>query len=129
MHPTEEKYVANTELHEMTSTMDIDVETADPGEFELARMRHSTAHLMAEAIQELHPDVKFAIGPAIDNGFYYDFDLATPLSPDDLVIIENTMRAHQKAAEPFVRTVVSREQALDIFKDNTYKIEFIQRKH
>ena len=52
---------------------------------------------MAEAIQELYPDVKFAIGPAIEHGFYYDMDLPTPLCPDDLAAIEERMRKHQKA--------------------------------
>ena len=104
---------------------DLAVETDDQASYDLARMRHSAAHLMAEAVQELFPDVKFAIGPAIENGFYYDMDLPRPLSTDDLAAIEEHMRAHQAAAEPFVRTEVSRDEALRIFKDNPYKIEII----
>ncbi|HEU0165137.1 MAG TPA: hypothetical protein VFQ54_08830, partial [Thermomicrobiales bacterium] len=67
--------------------MDIAVEPGDDRAYELARMRHSAAHLMAEAVQELFPDARFGIGPAIDNGFYYDFDLPRALTPDDLVEI------------------------------------------
>ncbi len=105
--------------------MDIAVDTENSREYELARMRHSTAHLMAEAVQEVFPDAKFGIGPAIDNGFYYDFDLPRPLTPDDLDDIEKRMRAHQKKNEQYVRNEVSRAEALDIFKDNPYKVEII----
>ena len=64
--------------------MDIAVETGDARAYELARMRHSCAHLMAEAVQEIFPDARFGIGPAIEHGFYYDFDLPRALTPDDL---------------------------------------------
>ncbi len=107
--------------------MDIAVEAGDAHAYELARMRHSTAHLMAEAVRELFPDAKFGIGPAIEHGFYYDFDLPRPLTPDDLVAIEERMLAHRAEAEPFVREVVSREEALAIFADNPYKVELIER--
>ena len=105
---------------------DISVDTEDQREYELARMRHSTAHLMAEAVQELFPDVKFGIGPAIQDGFYYDFDLPRALTPDDLKEIEKRMRQHQKKNEKFERTEVSREQALEIFANNPYKVELIE---
>ena len=105
---------------------DISVDTEDQREYELARMRHSTAHLMAEAVQELFPDVKFGIGPAIQDGFYYDFDLPRALTPDDLKEIEKRMRQHQKKNEKFERTEVSREQALKIFANNPYKVELIE---
>lgn len=115
---------------ESTTTLPSDIDLGefkgDPIAWELARMRHSCAHLMAEAIQELRPEVKFAIGPAIADGFYYDIDLPTPLSADDLAAIEERMREHQRADEHFVRTVISREQALEIFADNPYKVELIQ---
>ncbi len=117
--------MAQTDLQELSEEMDIAFEPEAASDFELARMRHSTAHLMAEAIQELYPDVKFAIGPAIEHGFYYDFDLPTPLSSDDLAAIEERMRKHQKSAEHFVSTEVSRQEALDIFGDNPYKVELI----
>ncbi|MCC6943817.1 MAG: threonine--tRNA ligase [Thermomicrobiales bacterium] len=110
----------------LTSDIDLGESRGDPHAWELARMRHSCAHLMAEAIQELRPDVKFAIGPAIEDGFYYDLDLSAPLSADDLAEIETRMWAHQKADEPFVRRSVSREEALELFGANPYKVELIQ---
>ena len=105
---------------------DVVVEIENEHDLVLATMRHSTAHLMAEAIQELHPDVKFAIGPAIDNGFYYDIDLSESLTPEHLAAIEESMVAHRSAAEPFVRTEVSREEALRIFAANPYKVEILR---
>ncbi len=92
--------------------MDIAVDTENSREYELARMRHSAAHLMAEAVQEVFPDAKFGIGPAIENGLYYDFDLPRPLTPDDLSDIEARMRKHQKA-DDFERNDVSRDEALE----------------
>lgn len=88
-------------------------------------MRHSAAHVMAEAVQEIFPGAKFAIGPAIENGFYYDFDLPRPLTPDDLSAIEERMHEHVAAAEPFLRAEVSRASALEIFADQPYKLEII----
>jgi threonyl-tRNA synthetase len=114
------------DIAEEVAEMDIAVDPADAHEYELARMRHSCAHLMAEAVQELFPDAKFGIGPAIDHGFYYDFDLPRPLTPDDLATVEAHMRQNQAKAEPFVREVVSREDALRIFGGNPYKIELIE---
>ncbi|MBA2248475.1 MAG: threonine--tRNA ligase [Chloroflexia bacterium] len=110
------------------STMDIDVaiDSGNDRDFELARMRHSAAHLMAEAVQEMFPKARFGIGPAIANGFYYDFELPRPLTPDDLVQIEQRMRAHRKKSEAFVRTELSREEALALFGDNPYKVELIE---
>ena len=106
--------------------MDIAVELEDARAYELARMRHSAAHLMAEAVQEIFPDAKFGIGPAIENGFYYDFDLPRPLQPDDLAEIERRMEANRAKDERFEREVVSREDALRIFADNPYKVELIE---
>src|SRR5215218_2243203 len=102
---------------------EVDVAPEDREAYELARMRHSCAHLMAEAVQELFPDVKFAIGPAIENGFYYDMDLPRPLTPDGLEAIEALMRRHREAGEEFQREVVSRDEALELFSDNPYKVE------
>ncbi|RIK42436.1 MAG: threonine--tRNA ligase [Chloroflexi bacterium] len=104
---------------------DIQIDASDPHEQELARMRHSAAHVMAEAVQEMFPGAKFAIGPAIENGFYYDFDLPRPLTPDDLSAIEERMHEHVAAAEPFLRAEVSRASALEIFADQPYKLEII----
>ena len=112
-------------IAEEVQEMDIAVDTDDQRAYDLARMRHSCAHLMAEAIQELHPETKFAIGPAIDDGFYYDIDLPHPLSSDDLGAIEALMQKHRDADEPFERAVVSRADALAIFGDNPYKVELI----
>ncbi|MEA2584576.1 MAG: threonyl-tRNA synthetase, partial [Thermomicrobiales bacterium] len=113
-------------VQEVTEEMDIAFSPEDQREYELARMRHSCAHLMAEAVQEIFPDAKFAIGPAIEHGFYYDMDLPRHLSPDDLEEIERRMRANQAKAEPFVRNVVSHQEALEIFGGNPYKVELIQ---
>jgi len=94
----------------------------------LHTIRHSTAHLMAQAILDLHPGARFAIGPPIEHGFYYDFDLpdGKTLSDDDLVAIEVRMKELVKADQPFERHEVSVEEALDLFKDEPYKLEIIQ---
>ena len=97
-------------------------EAADP----LYKMRHSAAHVMATAVLEVFPDAKLAIGPPIEHGFYYDFDLPRSLTPEDLAEIEGRMAAHIKAAEPFERAVVSRDEALLLFADQPYKVELIQ---
>jgi len=105
---------------------EIQVSAENKAELDLARMRHSTAHVMAEAVLDIFPDAKLAIGPAIENGFYYDFDLPRSLTPDDLEAIEEKMREHIKAKEAFERREVSREEALEIFADQPYKLELIQ---
>lgn len=91
----------------------------------LYRVRHSTAHIMAEAVLEKFPTAKFAIGPAIEDGFYYDFDLPRPLTPEDLADIEDRMRAIIQADFPFQRQVLSADQARVLFKDQPYKLELI----
>lgn len=91
----------------------------------LYRIRHSTAHIMAEAVREKFPDAKIAIGPAIDEGFYYDFDLPRPLTPQDLTGIENTMRRIIKGNHKFVRQVLSANEAREIFSDQPFKLELI----
>ncbi|MFT4037132.1 MAG: threonine--tRNA ligase, partial [Thermomicrobiales bacterium] len=112
--------------HDELTNADIAVDLADARAYELARMRHSAAHLMAEAVQEVFPDARFGIGPAIENGFYYDFQLPRPLTPDDLAEIETRMAANRDKAERFEREVVSRDEALQIFAENPYKVELIQ---
>ncbi|HEY60134.1 MAG TPA: threonine--tRNA ligase [Anaerolineae bacterium] len=92
----------------------------------LYRLRHSTAHIMAQAVLEKFPDGKVTIGPAIKDGFYYDFDLPRPLTPDDLKNIETRMREIIKGNFPFKRKVISAEQAKQIFKDQPYKLELIE---
>ena len=94
----------------------------------LQRMRHSAAHVMAEAVQEMFPGAKFAIGPAIEDGFYYDFELPRPLIPEDLPEIERRMARIVAGKYPFVRERWPREKALEYFrnKDQVYKVEIIE---
>jgi threonyl-tRNA synthetase len=88
-------------------------------------LRHSTAHVLAQAVQELFPDAKLGIGPPIDNGFYYDFDVAAPFHPDDLDKIESRMRKIIKEAQKFSRRAVSDEEARAELADEPYKLELI----
>ncbi|MDD4648574.1 MAG: threonine--tRNA ligase [Desulfoplanes sp.] len=90
-------------------------------------VRHSAAHVMAEAVKELFPTAKVTIGPAIENGFYYDFDYERSFTPDDLEAIEKRMSASIAANQPFVRTEMSATDAKKMFlsKGETYKIEII----
>jgi threonyl-tRNA synthetase len=92
---------------------------------ELYRIRHSAAHIMAEAVIEMLPEAKYTIGPPIENGFYYDFDLPRPLTPDDLEKIEKRMRQIIAGHHKFVRKVISADEARQIFKDQPYKQELI----
>jgi threonyl-tRNA synthetase len=94
----------------------------------LQRMRHSAAHVMAEAVQELFPGARFAIGPAIEDGFYYDMELPRPVTPEDLPAIEERMRASIAANYPFVHSEWPRKKALKYFKehDQPFKIELIE---
>lgn len=88
-------------------------------------LRHSTAHLMAHAVQALYPGVKFGFGPSIENGFYYDFDRAEAFTEDDLVKIEDKMREIAAADLPITRDVVSPDQARSLFQDQPYKLDQI----
>jgi threonyl-tRNA synthetase len=92
-------------------------------------LRHSTAHVMAQAVTQLFPGAKFSIGPAIENGFYYDFDLpgGKTFSDDDLAAIEARMADIVKADQPFVRDELSPSDALLLFADQPYKCEIIER--
>ena len=94
-------------------------------ESELYRIRHSAAHVMAQAVLEMFPEAKYTIGPPIENGFYYDFDLPRPLTPEDLQAIEKRMRQIIAGRFPFQRQVVSADEARQIFKDQPYKLELI----
>ncbi len=91
----------------------------------LYRIRHSAAHIMAQAVLEIFPEGKVAIGPPIENGFYYDFDLPRALTPEDLKTIEKRMRQIIAGRHPFKKTVISAEEAREIFKDQPYKLELI----
>lgn len=91
----------------------------------LGILRHSTAHIMAEAVQELFPGAQIAFGPQTDDGFFYDFGLTENLSSDDFEGIEAKMKEIIKKDEPFVREVVTRDEAKEIFKDQKFKLEHI----
>jgi threonyl-tRNA synthetase len=92
-------------------------------------LRHSTAHVMAQAVTQLFPGAKFSIGPAIENGFYYDFDLpgGRTFSDDDLAAIEERMREIVRADQAFERSEVPVDEALEVFADQPYKREIIER--
>jgi len=88
-------------------------------------LRHSTAHVLAQAVQQLWPDAKLGIGPPIENGFYYDFDVETPFVPEDLEKLETAMRKIIKENQRFERRVTTDGDALDELKDEPYKVELI----
>ena len=92
---------------------------------DLYRIRHSAAHVMAQAVVEMFPQAKYTIGPPIENGFYYDFDLPRSLTPEDLESIEKRMRQIIAGRHKFERKAVSAGQAREIFKDQSYKLELI----
>ena len=94
-------------------------------ESELYRVRHSTAHIMAEAVVEMFPEAEIAIGPPIDDGFYYDFDLPRSLTPEDLEVIEVRMREIIAENHEFKKEVISASEARQFFKDQSYKLELI----
>ena len=91
----------------------------------LERMRHSASHVMAEAVQSLIPEARFGIGPTIEDGFYYDFELPRPLTPEDLPVIEDKMRDIIGRDMPFVAREVSKDEARKLFASQPYKLELI----
>jgi threonyl-tRNA synthetase len=90
-------------------------------------LRHSTAHVMAQAVTDLFPGARWAIGPPVEDGFYYDFDVERPFTPEDLEAIEARMRELMGARQRFVRAEVSRDEAVTLFADQPYKLEVIER--
>lgn len=92
-------------------------------------LRHSTAHVLAQAVTRLFPGAKFSVGPAIEHGFYYDFDLpdGKTFSDDDLGAIQKEMERIVKEDQPFIRSEMSPDEALELFADQPYKCEIIQR--
>ena len=104
--------------------MDNDKEKTEASE-KLDMMRHSAAHVMAEAVQSMFPDAKFGIGPTIEDGFYYDFDLPRALSPEDLPVIEAKMKEIVKANSAFTKSMVSKDEARKLFAQQPYKLELI----
>jgi threonyl-tRNA synthetase len=89
-------------------------------------LRHSTAHVLAQAVLRLYPGAKYAIGPPIEDGFYYDFDVEDPFTPEDLERIEAEMRAIVKENQRFERAELERDEALELFADQPYKVEIIE---
>ena len=100
----------------------------DCGPEPLPTLRHSTSHVMAQAVKQLFPEVRVAIGPAIEDGFYYDFRRATPFTPEDLARVEARMRELVKADLPFVREEWARAEAIRHFKeqDEPFKVEILE---
>ena len=113
-----------TPLHEGDKVEPITLES-DQG---LAIMRHSATHVMAQAVQEIRPDAKLGVGPVIKDGFYYDFDVDKPFTPDDLKQIEQRMKRIIKSSQSFRRRVVTEEQARKEEADQPYKLELIGAK-
>ena len=97
-----------------------------PKEERLERLRHSASHIMAEAVLSLFPDAKLGIGPPINTGFYYDFDLPRSLTLDDLKVIEERMRQSISGDQPFVQQEVDKEEARRLFAHQPYKLELIE---
>ena len=112
-------------LIEQDSTLAI-ITGRDPEALEL--LRHDAAHVMAQSVQELFPGTQVTIGPAIEDGYYYDFARDEPFTPEDLVLIEKRMHEIVKRDLPIVREVLDRDQAKKIFADlgETYKVEIIE---
>ncbi len=109
------------ELVEDSKVEPVTIESADGREI----LRHSTAHVMAQAVQELFPGAKLGIGPPITDGFYYDFDVVTPFVPEDLEKIETRMRKIIKEGQKFSRRAVSDGDAIEELEDEPYKLELI----
>ena len=99
---------------------------ADDDAYRLHALRHSTAHIMAEAIASVFPGARFAFGPPVEDGFYYDVDLSRSITEGDLVTIEEAMKAVVKRNSPFVRRNVDHVEAAEIFAAQPYKLEHIQ---
>jgi threonyl-tRNA synthetase len=106
---------------------DASAEPIEPSSDEgLHILRHSTAHVLAQAVCDLFPGTKYAIGPPVDDGFYYDFDLSEPIHQANLAAIEDRMRVIVRADQPFVREEVSRDRAIELLGDQPYKREIVE---
>ena len=118
----------NGQMVDLTRPLEEDgsIEILTPGSEEaLEVLRHSTAHLMAQALKRLYGDVKFGVGPVVEGGFYYDFDMDEKVSSDDFEKIEKTMKQIVNENYKIERKVVSRDEAKEFFKDDPYKLELI----
>ena len=94
----------------------------------LNKLNHSCAHLLAQAVKHLYPEAKFWVGPVVEEGFYYDIDLGDEvIKEEDLEKIEREMKKCSKSAKNIVRREISKEEALDMFKDDPYKLDLIER--
>ena len=103
----------------------LDTESTTPNQVLRHRMRHSAAHVMADVVLKLFPEAKIAIGPPTRDGFYYDFDVSTPFTPDDLERIEELMLQTLGDKHPFVREEISHQEAKALFAGQPYKLEII----
>ena len=114
----------STKLTEDAEVKPIFIDTPEGEEI----LRHSTSHILAQAVMHLFPNAKYTIGPAIDNGFYYDFDLENPLTEEDLAKIEEEMKRIVNQKLPFERVELPKEKAIELFKqlNQPYKIEIIE---
>ncbi|BCW97230.1 MAG: threonine--tRNA ligase [Armatimonadota bacterium] len=99
---------------------------SNDSDYPVSTLRHSAAHVMAHAVKDLWPEVKIAIGPAIEDGFYYDFDKPEPFTPEDLEKIEARMREIIREARPFEYEEISRDKARELFADQPYKLEILE---
>ena len=119
-----EEYDLNKPLPDSSSVSFVDFNSAAGAHI----FRHTASHILAHAVKRLYPDVKLGIGPAIESGFYYDFDFAEPISSDDLARIEKEMKKIVKERHPIKRRELSREEALQLFGDRgePYKLELIK---
>lgn len=118
----------NGQMVDLTRPLEEDgsIEIVTPGSEEaLEVLRHSTAHLMAQALKRLYGDVKFGVGPVVEGGFYYDFDMDEKVSSDDFEKIEKTMKQIVNENYKIERKVVIRDEAKEFFKDDPYKLELI----
>ena len=94
----------------------------------LNTLNHSCAHMMAQAVKHLYPNAKFWVGPVVETGFYYDIDLGDKvISEEDIVLIEKEMKKITKDGKKIIRQEISKEEALEMFKDDPYKIDLIER--
>mgnify|MGYP001473298163 CR=1 FL=1 len=89
-------------------------------------LRHSAAHILATAVRQVRPDAKIGFGPAIEHGFYYDFEVAEPFTPDELAVIEERMKEVVRCNDPFERKVVTKEEARELFADDPLKLERLE---
>ena len=95
-------------------------------QYSLDTLRHSTAHVLAQAVLNLYPGTEFAVGPSIDDGFYYDFLFKENIKESDLIKIENEMRKISKSQQDFVREEISKDEAYKLFSKQTFKQDLIQ---